>query len=120
MLAAILLVDDEALVRPALARVLRRAGHTVVEAGSGEEALAIVEDAAMRIDLLVTDLRMPRLDGRELARRARQLRPGLAVLLMSGADDRPPGARDPDPLLLKPFGREDLLAAVAETLNRGS
>ena len=116
--AALLLVDDEELVRPVVAAGLRRAGHDVLEAGSAERALDLLADPARVVDLLITDIRMPGMDGPELARRALALRPGLRVLFVSGSPDLPADAEAlPGPLLLKPFRRPDLLAAIAVLLD---
>lgn len=119
MAAAILLVDDEHLVRPVVANSLRRAGHDVTEAGSADAALAVVADRQRPLDLLITDVRMPGMHGIELTRRARLLRPGLPVLLVSGSPELPVDTSgSDDPLLVKPFGRGELLAAIDDLLAR--
>jgi PAS domain S-box-containing protein len=82
----ILLVEDEAIVRELLARVLRAQGYTVVEAADGEGALAIAEGLDA-IDLLLTDVVMPGLSGRELSERLAAERPQLRILFMSGYTD---------------------------------
>ncbi len=115
----ILLVEDEASVRRIASRVLRSLGYDVVEAASGTEALA-VERAD--IDLLVTDLVMPGVSGRELADRLRQRRPDLRILFMSGysADMlRSDPARTGAHFLQKPFSRESLAKAVRDALDSG-
>lgn len=112
--AAILLVDDEGVVRHPVAEGLRRFGHAVTEADSGEAARSILADPARPVDLLITDFSMPGIDGLELARLARELRPALPILLMSGREDLPAeGVQRVDRMLVKPFRRADLLAAVA-------
>jgi signal transduction histidine kinase len=81
----ILLVEDEGTVRELAARVLRGQGYTVLEAGDGLEALQVIEqEHSTRIDLLVTDVVMPRLGGGELAERLIAMRPGIRVLFTSG------------------------------------
>jgi CheY-like chemotaxis protein len=80
----ILLVEDEPQVRAASLRILRRAGYEVVEASNGDEAIRACEERGNPIDLLVTDVVMPGMSGRELARRLDQIRPGLQVLFLSG------------------------------------
>jgi CheY-like chemotaxis protein len=82
-MARILLADDDATVRDLVERVLVAGGHGVVVAQDGQEALALVEGGAA-IDVLVTDVQMPGLDGISLAKRLRASRPALRVLLMSG------------------------------------
>ncbi len=83
----ILLVEDEETVRRATSTILRRYGYRVLDAGSGEEALAIVQSDPGTVELLVTDVVMPRMSGLDLAARIRQERPQMKVLLMSGYMD---------------------------------
>lgn len=80
----ILLVDDDAAVRRVAARVLRRAGYTVLEAESGPQALATSRAAEGPIDLLLTDVVMPEMNGRELSQALAPERPETKVLFMSG------------------------------------
>jgi CheY-like chemotaxis protein len=81
----ILLVEDEPAVRDLAARVLRSQGYTVLEAGDGIEALQfIAQHTAARIDLLMTDVVMPRMGGGALAERLIAMRPGIKVLFTSG------------------------------------
>jgi len=118
----VLLADDEAPLRSAAARVLRRAGYTVLEAEDGEAALALWRESRDRIDLLLSDVRMPRLNGVELAERLRTEMPGLPVLLMTGyaaelaarAERTVPDARH----LEKPFEVRALVEMVDEALRR--
>jgi len=84
---AILLVEDEMAVRRVALRVLRTWGYRVLEARDAEEAIDLLEDRENHIDLLLTDVVLPRLSGRELAERAEDLRPGIRVLFMSGYTD---------------------------------
>jgi two-component system, cell cycle sensor histidine kinase and response regulator CckA len=80
----ILLVEDEDSVRHLLRTVLRRDGYTVIEARCGTEALTISSQHAGTIDLLMTDLVMPDMNGNELAGRLATLRPDTRVIYMSG------------------------------------
>jgi PAS domain S-box-containing protein len=80
----ILLVEDEDGLRRMAARVLTQHGYTVLQASSGPEALRLLEAHDHRIDLLVTDVVMPSMDGRELADRIRERRPSIRVLFTSG------------------------------------
>jgi signal transduction histidine kinase/DNA-binding response OmpR family regulator len=110
---AILLVDDEQLVRAATAAMLRELGHDVAEASSGAEAL--VKLPTRTFDLVVTDYKMPRMDGAELARRVREARPELPLLLITGYTGASDEALDL-PRLDKPFRRAELAAAIERTL----
>jgi CheY-like chemotaxis protein len=85
--ATILLVEDEAAVRESAKRTLERLGHTVLAAGEGEEALRVAGEHAGPIDLVLTDVVMPRMGGRVLVERLRADRPGLCVLYTSGYTD---------------------------------
>ncbi len=106
---AILLVDDEELVRAGTAEMLREMGHQVTQAGGGAEALAKLQ-AGQAFDLVVTDYMMPRMDGAELAARIGKLRPGLPVLVITGYSG---GDLDLQvPHLSKPFRQADLAAAI--------
>jgi len=82
--ASVLIVEDDAGVRAFTAQVLRDAGATVFEAGNAAEALAIAARESTALDLLLTDVVLPGIDGADLAERLRGLKPGLRVLFMSG------------------------------------
>ncbi|SDY90110.1 PAS domain S-box-containing protein [Micromonospora pattaloongensis] len=117
----ILVVEDEAALREATTRLLRRNGYEVVEAGNGIEALEAA--ANTRWDLLLTDVVMPHMSGRELAERLRLHRPDLRVLFMSGYSQEvlgPGKALDEGvTLLAKPFTEAALLAKVHAALAGG-
>jgi signal transduction histidine kinase/PAS domain-containing protein len=108
----VLLVDDEQLVRAGTAEMLRDLGHHVIEAGSARDALSQLDDAAA-YDVVVTDYMMPDIDGIELARRVRALRPAMPVLLVTGYMGIDDTATDL-PRLAKPFGRSELNAYLAK------
>jgi two-component system cell cycle sensor histidine kinase/response regulator CckA len=80
----VLLVEDDPAVRALTSEVLSDSGYHVLEAPGGHEAIALVEGYPSRIHLLLTDVVMPRMNGRELARRLQEMRPGLPTLYMSG------------------------------------
>ena len=84
----ILLVEDEAGVRKFVRTMLERQGYTVLEAADTDEALELVSHSSDEIDLLLTDVIMPRMNGPELAQRVATLRPKVKVLFMSGYTDR--------------------------------
>jgi PAS domain S-box-containing protein len=116
----ILLVEDEAAVRRLTARILRREDYTVLEAGDGVDALEVAARHEGPIDLLITDVVMPRMGGREAAERLTAARPDLKVLFMSAyARDElgPHGLLVPGLVLLhKPFEIQDLTAKVRALL----
>lgn len=111
----VLLVEDDASVREVVRRQLLELGYTVVEAADGNEALAMLEQIE-EIRVMVSDVVMPGgLDGPTLARRARALRPGVDILLISGYDRGSCGAGD-FRLLDKPFTKADLALALSECM----
>jgi two-component system, cell cycle sensor histidine kinase and response regulator CckA len=116
----VLLIEDDPGVRQITSRSLQEYGYGVVEAGSGHEALGVLERGDGRIDLLVTDVILAGMDGPELARRATELRPELPVLFVSGYTDdeivRRGLLQEGQPFLQKPFTPEALAAKVAELL----
>jgi signal transduction histidine kinase len=112
----VLVVDDEPLVRRAIGRTLHARGYAVVEAGSAEEALALVA-ARPCVDLLLTDVMMPGMRGPELVRAFRERCPGRPALLMSGY---PGAARDGGPddgCLEKPVPPDSLAQAIRAALD---
>jgi CheY-like chemotaxis protein len=114
----ILAVDDEADLLEAVRRVLSRRGHTVLTASGLPEALEVCRRYRGRIDLLLTDVRMPGGTGTDLADEAVRLRPDLAVLYMSGlydaADEEPDAQRG---MVSKPFTPASLADAVDSALS---
>lgn len=113
----VLLVDDEAAVRTTTRRLLERHGWRVLEAGNGEEAFALFLAHRDRIDVLLTDVRMPGIDGASLARRIRESAPGLPAVFISGYDEMEPedvrGLADV-PLVPKPFSLSQLLGVLRQ------
>jgi signal transduction histidine kinase len=118
----VLVVEDEVAVRRLVTRMLGRHGYTVLDAGGADEALAIAEQYAGPIHLVVSDVVMPGIGGAELARRLKAARPDLRVLFMSGytgdtairRGEVDAGAQ----LLEKPFTARDLLETVRRLLER--
>jgi signal transduction histidine kinase/ActR/RegA family two-component response regulator len=119
-LERVLLVEDEDAVRRWMARTLRERGYRVLEARDGVEALVRAEEYGDTIDVLATDVDMPRLSGIEAARRLAARRPGLRVLFFSGSSQEQlegPGSCVPGSRFLqKPFLAEALLAALRALL----
>jgi len=83
----ILLVDEEEIVREFVLHGLQASGYAVIEASNGPEALRIANEHTGPINLLLTDIKMPKMNGRELAERLMPLRPGVKVLYISGHTD---------------------------------
>lgn len=113
----VLLVEDQEAVAIAARRILARAGYTVLTARDGAEALAMLETAAERVDVLVTDMTMPRMGGAELVRRLASVAPHLAIVYMSGFTEEnilPELVRHT--FLQKPFSIEALTGAVRAAL----
>jgi PAS domain S-box-containing protein len=117
----VLVVEDEELVRRVVARILTRAGFRVLVAGGGAEALAICEQAHGPIDILVTDVVMPGIGGKELATRMAGQCPGIKILYMTGYTDDEVlrrGVQDQGrALILKPFSPEALLRKIRSVLS---
>ncbi|MDP6691070.1 MAG: response regulator [Alphaproteobacteria bacterium] len=116
----ILLVEDEEAVRMFAARALRNKGYTVLEADCGEAALDQFNEENGEIDLLVSDVVMPQMDGPTLVREVRQQRPDLKVIFISGyAEDAFRRNLDPDSefeLLPKPFSLKQLAGRVKDVI----
>lgn len=114
----ILVVDDEQMVRDATRRSLEQLGHAVVEARDGQEAIDRVLSARKRIDLVLLDVVMPKLDGRGALARLRRLAPDLPVILTSGhlgpSDEEAVLGEGARSLLSKPYTVRQLTDAVAE------
>jgi len=114
----VLVVEDEPQVRRMAARALAEAGHRVLEAGDGREAMSMLARAGQGVDLVLTDVAMRGMSGRELADRLRQARPDVRVIFMSGyADDEivRRGLLEPEqPFVQKPFTPDALVRRFAE------
>ena len=119
LMATILVAEDETSVRLLVGSVLEGQGFTVIAADDGETALAAFRKNPGKIDLLVTDVLMPRIGGRRLVRELRSVQPCLPVLYITGYEaheslEASPGAQTL--LLRKPFGMPELIAAVHSLL----
>jgi signal transduction histidine kinase len=117
----VLVVEDEEALREVTRRIFARNGYEVITAGSGVEALGVARGHAGEIHLLVTDVVMPRMLGKEVAEKMRLIKPGIEVLYMSGYA-RPvltaQGRLDPSVALVeKPFSEADMMAMAGLVLN---
>lgn len=120
--ACILVVEDDPELCKLIGDVLERAGYRVLRAAAPEQALRLAEEHAGQVDLLLTDVVLPRMSGRELAARLHALQPSLAVLYTSGYADRAVVqngiVEEQAAFLEKPFSKSTLLACVREALKR--
>ena len=120
----VLLVEDEDLVRQLTREILRRNGYRVLEACDGVAALALLREHRGAIDLLLTDVVMPRMSGHELVEQARPLRPGMRILYVSGYSEeaiaRQGQLTEGIELLAKPFTPGALTAKIRQLLDRPS
>jgi CheY-like chemotaxis protein len=118
----ILVVEDEDMVRRFIKHALTAQGYQVLECRSGVEALQLLSQTEQSLDLVVTDLIMPDMGGRELAEHARAHRPALPVLYTSGYAKDTTGSQQPlanaEYFLPKPFGPVDLARKVREALKQ--
>jgi len=114
----ILIVEDEAVIRDVLHIVLKRMGHVVLEARDGEEGLTVSRNFNERIDLVISDIRMPRMDGPTMVRHLQAERPNVEVLLISGySAETVPNDLMKD-FLHKPFLPAAIEQKVQEMLSR--
>jgi signal transduction histidine kinase/ActR/RegA family two-component response regulator len=121
-IAQILLVDDDPHVRDIVGEQLEQLGHSVLSAAGGRDALLILRARAAAIDLMITDLSMPGMNGLALIQRARDMRPCLPAILLTGADVAAMSdGEDQQPeytLVPKPASKETLQARITELLGR--
>ena len=118
--ATMLLVDDEPLVRHVLARMLEESGFSVAQAENGRHALQVIEQVGPAVNMVVTDVNMPHMNGFEFARVFRTRSPGVPFLFITGGEAYASVTIPPDlpgDLLWKPFGPESLLLKVDQLLS---
>jgi DNA-binding response OmpR family regulator len=120
--AQILVAEDDTMVRRLIQRLLLEAGYEVETASHGTEALEIALRTTTPVDLAITDIRMPFMDGWELSERLMERWPGLPILFLSGFDREferfGRGRRPSSAFLAKPFDPDELLKRVAGLLDR--
>ena len=112
---SVLVVDDVESVRRLIRRALEHMGHRVLEAGDGVEALACLAQSRA-VDLVITDLRMPNMDGWQLATRLSARSPRVPVLFMSGFDEHLAAETVAGPVLPKPFTAEQIEERIRQVL----
>lgn len=112
----VLVVDDNDRVRSIIARKLEQKGYRVLTAADGEQAMAVIEQSAIEVDLVVCDLVMPRVDGYELASRVAELLYPPELIFMTGY--RSDLELDRGPTFTKPFLLDDLTMAAQRVLQR--
>ncbi len=115
LMRTILVAEDESPLRKLICRMLQNEGYTVLCAADGNSALRMAESHPGQIDLLVTDIRMPGMDGIELYTELRRQRPQLPVLFISGYAQ---GRELQAPFLAKPFTPTVLLERIRELLEK--
>lgn len=119
-MARILVVDDEEAVRALIARGLGLDGHQVLMAGDGAEALDLLTEHNGLFDLVLSDIRMPLMDGIAMALAAKRDYPDLAILLMTGYAEQRERAKSLENIVIdvmtKPFGLADLRNTVSRVL----
>lgn len=121
----ILFIDDEFFVRAVGEGILKHHGYSVICATNGREGMDLLETRANEIDLIITDLTMPVMSGKEVFKEVRRLYPKIPVLVSSGYTVDPDtftaetGSR-PDAFVSKPFAMEDMLRNVESCLNKGA
>jgi two-component system, cell cycle sensor histidine kinase and response regulator CckA len=117
----ILVVDDERAVRHYAARILQRDGHTVYQAADGAEALDLIDRDSVPVELVVSDIIMPRLNGVELMKALAVTNPGVPIILMSAyaqGELLEMGVVAPCGVVPKPFPAERLLEEVRRCLSK--
>ncbi|ODT05518.1 MAG: MFS transporter [Mesorhizobium sp. SCN 65-20] len=123
-MAKLLIVEDDESVRTLAARALERAGHVIDVACDGAQGLERIHAELGFYDLIVSDIRMPEMDGIEMAQAAARAFPGLPILLMTGYADQRERAEELDAIILdvvqKPFTLADIRDRVSLALARSN
>ena len=119
-MAKLLIVEDDESVRTLAARALERAGHSIDIAADGAQGLAMISAAGGGYDLVVSDIRMPEMDGIEMAIAASRLFPDMKILLMTGYADQRERAEELNGIIIdvvqKPFTLAEIRSRVDQAL----
>ncbi len=121
--ATVLVVDNEPVMRALVRRTLEAEEFHVEEAADGDSALALIQERRDPFDLVLTDLSMPGIDGRQLSETLARYRPTVAILCMSANPDAVPRVDSSDTpvrVMLKPFTPDDLYHAVRDAISRSA
>lgn len=120
-MSKILIVEDDESVRTLAARALEREGHTVELAADGAQGLSLIKAARGQYDLVVSDIRMPEMDGIEMAKNAALSFPSMKIMLITGYADQRERADDLNAIIVdvvqKPFTLADIRGRVAKALH---
>jgi CheY-like chemotaxis protein len=111
----VLVVDDDALIAMSTSMMVEDLGHEVVEVHSGCDALNVLR-SGQKIDLLITDFSMPKMNGAQLAQAAKEIRPRLPILIATGYAELSALSDLDHPRLRKPYEQEQLAAALADAI----
>ncbi len=117
-MAKLLIVEDDESVRTLSARALERAGHSVDIAADGAQGLDCIRATQGRYDLVVSDIRMPEMDGIEMAKAAATAFPSLRILLMTGYADQRERAEELDGIILDVMQKPFTLAEIRDRVGR--
>ncbi|MGB3538376.1 MAG: response regulator [Mesorhizobium sp.] len=119
-MAKLLIVEDDESVRTLSARAFERAGHSVDVAEDGAQGLGLIIEAQGGYDIVVSDIRMPEMDGIEMAKAAAMKFPGLRIVLMTGYADQRERAEELNGIILdvvqKPFTLAEIRSRVEQAL----
>ena len=119
-MAAVLVVEDNEALRKLVVMLLEQKGHHVLSASNGLEGLMVYTSYRMRVDLVLTDIDMPQMDGIQLAARIRAQDPARKIVFMSGRAAENPGELGNSPMLSKPFSPDKLIATIEDALKARS
>ena len=115
-MATVLVVEDNEALRGLVVMLLGQKGHNVLSASNGLEGLMVYSSYHVRVDLVLTDIDMPQMNGIQLAARIRAQDPSKKIVFMTGREVENPGEVGNSPVLSKPFSPDKLIATVEDAL----
>ncbi len=119
-MAVVLVVEDNEALRKLVVMLLEQKGHHVLAASNGLEGLMVYTSYRLRVDLVLSDIDMPQMNGIQLAARIRAQDPRRKIVFMSGRAAEDPGELGNSPVLSKPFSPDKLFAMIEEVLKAQS